>query len=176
LWKAYTEGLRPSFQSSGITFRPGPNIATKTCTDPAAEAGRIALDHAQALVTIEGGDKAAAMERLIARVQLRAGMDKANVINMLLADFVAALTVGNESQAVPKPAGDSETELKPNKRGRPKADYETVQREAQVAADWGRARDSGVYKPDFAKQIGMTTVKLDALLDRVAARNRRSGE
>lgn len=59
-------------------------------------------------------------------------------------------------------------------RGRPKADYETIQQEAQLAADWKQARESGVYKPDFAKERGTTEAKLDALLDRVAKRNRRS--
>ena len=59
-------------------------------------------------------------------------------------------------------------------RGRRKADYETVQREAKLAADWERARESRVYKTDFAKQKGMALVQLDALLDRVAKRKARS--
>ncbi len=90
LWKAYAEGKRPCHRSTGISIRPGANIATMTCTDDAGEAKRVALDRAQALVTAEGGGKAAAMERLIAHVQLHTEMDKANVINMPLADFVAA--------------------------------------------------------------------------------------
>ena len=62
-----------------------------------------------------------------------------------------------------------------NRRGgRKKADYETVQREARLAADWGQARESGVYKPDFAKQNKMTPKKLNALLNRVAKRKTRS--
>jgi hypothetical protein len=90
LWKTYAQGKRPCFQSSGISIRPGGNISAITCTDDAAEAKRIALDRTQALVTAEGGDKAAAMEKLIARVQLQAGLDKASVINMPLAEFMAA--------------------------------------------------------------------------------------
>ncbi|MBX3426607.1 MAG: hypothetical protein KF688_13080 [Pirellulales bacterium] len=60
------------------------------------------------------------------------------------------------------------------RRGRRKADYETVQRESQLAAAWEQARISGVYKPDFAKNHGTTAAKLDLLLDRVGQRNRRS--
>ena len=60
------------------------------------------------------------------------------------------------------------------RRGRKKADYETVQREARLAADWGQARESGVYKTDFAKQNKMTPKKLNALLNRVAKRKTRS--
>jgi hypothetical protein len=60
----------------------------------------------------------------------------------------------------------------PKRPGRPKADYETVQRENTLAEDWSRARASGAYKPDFAKSKGMTTTNFKRLLDRVAARKR----
>lgn len=60
------------------------------------------------------------------------------------------------------------------RRGRKKADYETVQKEAALAAEWERARDAGIYKPDFAKDKNMTARQLDALLDRVAKRKRAS--
>ncbi len=60
------------------------------------------------------------------------------------------------------------------KRGRRKADYETIQREAKMAAEWNQARDAGVYKGDFAKDRGTTISDLDNLLDRVRARNRAS--
>jgi len=62
----------------------------------------------------------------------------------------------------------------PKRRGRPKADYETIQREAQLASDWKRARESGIYKADFAKGRGMTMKELEDLLDRVSHRNKRS--
>jgi hypothetical protein len=58
--------------------------------------------------------------------------------------------------------------------GRRKATYETVQREAKLAADWERARESKVYKPVFAKEKGTTEKELDKLLDRVAKRKRDS--
>lgn len=90
LWKAYAGGKRPCFQSTGLSITPGANTPTITCTVDAADAKRTALDRAEALVTTEGGDKAAAMEKLMARVQLQAGMDKASVINMPLTEFVAA--------------------------------------------------------------------------------------
>ena len=60
------------------------------------------------------------------------------------------------------------------RRGRKKADYETVQREAQLAADWNLARENRVRKHDFAKENKMTLKNLDRLLDRVAARKRHS--
>jgi len=59
-------------------------------------------------------------------------------------------------------------------RGRKKAGYETVEREAKTAEKWNKARDSGIYKADFAKGKKMPLKELDLLLDRVAARNRRS--
>jgi len=70
------------------------------------------------------------------------------------------------------PLKDGSTSKK--KPGRKKADYETVQREAQLAADWERARDSGTYKPEFAKQNEMTPENFNALLSRVAKRKTRS--
>lgn len=257
-------------------MRPGPNTPAITCTDDAAEAKRTALERAQPLVTAEGGDKAAAMERLIARVQLQAGLDKASVIKTPLSDFVAAAMgrsalAETQSKAIEKSEGDlierllagpDDAELsprdlalleanlrqpsnrptlreladaangqgqserstrlgklklirdfnrnlhsaastaehapkqpapqpmsepatdamaapalttgEPRRRGRRKADHETVQQEAQVAADWERARDTGMYKGDFVKERGTTVAKLDALLDRVAKRKRAS--
>lgn len=66
------------------------------------------------------------------------------------------------------------TSAKRKRSGRPKADYKTKEREAQLAADWERARDAGTYKADFAKDNKLTVRKLDALLDRVAKRKARS--
>jgi hypothetical protein len=60
------------------------------------------------------------------------------------------------------------------RRGRKKADYGTVQKEAKLAAEWVRARAAGILKSAFAKDNGMNQKQLDALLDRVAKRNRRS--
>ena len=60
-------------------------------------------------------------------------------------------------------------------RGRKKADYATVQSEAQALRPTGSGqKESGVYKPDFAKQEKMTVKQFDALLDRVRQRKRRS--
>jgi hypothetical protein len=69
----------------------------------------------------------------------------------------------------PPPAADGEA-AKPGRRGRPKADYKTVQQEAALAAEWERARDADIYKPNFAKDKKMNVKQLDALLDRVAKR------
>lgn len=189
LWKAYLEGKRPCFETSGISLRPGGNTPNITCTDNASEAKRNALGRAIALVTVEGGEKAAAMEKLIARVQLQTDMDKASVINLPLADFVAAVmgqsnaqsltgaakaddAVGKVSEANAKHAcpSDVQSTATPKGRGRKKADYETVQKEAALAAEWERARDAGIYKTDFAKDKSMMVKELDNLLDRVAKR------
>lgn len=62
------------------------------------------------------------------------------------------------------------------RRGRRKADYETEQREAQIADDWARAKGAGIYKVDFARGIGLTAAKLDTLLDRVAKRKERASD
>jgi hypothetical protein len=64
---------------------------------------------------------------------------------------------------------------RPSRRGRKKADDETVEREAQLAAEWERARDSGVgYKPAFARDKGMALDDFEVLLNRVAKRKSRS--
>lgn len=73
-----------------------------------------------------------------------------------------------------EPAADNGGKAKPKRRGRKKADYATIQKEAALAADWTRVRDAGVYKCDFARQRGMKVKALDALLDRVGKRNRTS--
>jgi hypothetical protein len=56
------------------------------------------------------------------------------------------------------------------RRGRKKADYRTIQKEAAIAEEWARARDAGEYKVAFAKRKGMKREELDALLDRVRKR------
>ncbi len=67
-------------------------------------------------------------------------------------------------------------DAKPNRKpaGRKKADYETVQREAKIKDKWDQAREASVYKPDFAKGIGMDVKQFDKLLGRVARRESRS--
>lgn len=60
----------------------------------------------------------------------------------------------------------------PKRRGRKKADYETVQREFKLVDDWIRARDAGTPKVDFAKELEFNLKDFDALLDRVGKRKR----
>lgn len=67
--------------------------------------------------------------------------------------------------------GDTLTATNRKRPGRKKADYETVQREAQLATDWERARYIGTYKADFAKGKGLNVKDLDSLLARVRMRN-----
>jgi hypothetical protein len=76
-----------------------------------------------------------------------------------------------------EPAGDpaaAQGGTKSKRRGRKKANLKTIQKEAEIAAAWARARDTGVYKSDFVKDNNLTIRKLKALLDRVAKRNRPS--
>ena len=84
----------------------------------------------------------------------------------LIRDFNRNLRAANADSRGPQ--------AKPNRRGRKKADYETVQREAELTGEWERARDSGVYKADFAKDKGMTLKDFDRLLDRVDKRKKAS--
>ena len=69
--------------------------------------------------------------------------------------------------------GDDEAKTR-RRRGRKKADHATIQREAEIAANWTRAREGGAYKPEWAKDNGMTEPELDAILDRVYKRKKRS--
>lgn len=77
-------------------------------------------------------------------------------------------------QTLADKAADARKPTTAKRRGRPKANYDTEQREAQFAADWKRAKEAGTYKIGFAKQHGLTVKQLDALLDRVSKRNRAS--
>lgn len=133
LWKAYAEGKRPCFQSSSISFLPGNNTPSIKCTNPTAESERIALDRAQAMVTAEGGDKAAAMEKLIARVQLQAEMDNSSVVNMPLADFVSAVTRGSRRHEDAARGGSSVAESRRTFEDEPDARVTTVSNQSTTS-------------------------------------------
>lgn len=81
--------------------------------------------------------------------------------------------IADAANAVYRP-DEASVGTKIKRPGRKKADYETVQSEAELAADWKQAKEAGEYKPDFAKQKGMTPKDLDALLTRVRKRNSRA--
>jgi hypothetical protein len=88
---------------------------------------------------------------------------------------VAASLFGETAPTPPEslndaPTDHTSTDTKPKRRGRPKVDCETIEREAQLVADWERARDHGTYKGDFVNDRHMTTKELDKLLDRVRKR------
>lgn len=73
--------------------------------------------------------------------------------------------------------GVTPTSTKPThirRRGRRKADFDTIQREAQIADEWEQAREAHILKADFAVAKGMQVKVLDALLDRVDKRKRAS--
>jgi hypothetical protein len=107
LWKALSEGTTPAYQCSAIGVTPpvvaGPGAYKPTvrCPEQADESKRIALERALALVRAEGGEKAAAMEKLIGQVQLKTRKDWATVVNMPLADFVAVLMPSEAEQSEP---------------------------------------------------------------------------
>jgi hypothetical protein len=84
------------------------------------------------------------------------------------------LLTGAGADEVVRDGTNTESKGSPRKGGRKKADYETVQREAKVAADWEQARDDGTRKADFAKDYGIPLDELDRLLDRVAKRKKPS--
>jgi hypothetical protein len=131
LWKALTEGMQPACECSEIAIRAGANVPTKRCPDAGDEAKRVALDRAIALVRAEGGEKAAAMEKLIGQVQKKTGKDDAAVANMPLGDFVAVLWPSEPQQSEPaKPAPRS----MPERRGPCTTEYTASQLAASIAS------------------------------------------
>lgn len=108
--------------------------------------------------------------RRMQRVPADAGVVSVNITNWEAGAQAFAAAYSKSQSEQPKPPNETQ----PRRRGRKKADYETVQREAEIAANWERARDAGVYKPDFATDNNLTVRQLDALLDRVAKRKRHS--
>lgn len=65
-------------------------------------------------------------------------------------------------------------EANPKRRGRPKANYETIRHETTIATDWNQAKENGVHKADFVKEKEWTLKEFNKLLDRVSKRNSRS--
>jgi hypothetical protein len=99
--------------------------------------------------------------------QIRAEVCRVARINIQAADALGLNEVANVlDRSVPRE--------KPKRRGRPKPDQETEQREAQIAADWKRARDNRTNKVDFDKDNRMKVADLNRLLDRVRTRKSRS--
>ncbi|RIK79384.1 MAG: hypothetical protein DCC68_13350 [Planctomycetota bacterium] len=92
LWKALSEGRQPCVTTSSISSRRGANTPIVTFPESADETKRRSLGRAMALIRAEGGDEASTMKKLIARVELQTDSDWASVINMPLAEFVAAAT------------------------------------------------------------------------------------
>ncbi len=87
--------------------------------------------------------------------------------------------VTDESTNVPLNVGTTDaahltSKPKAKRRGRPKADAMTLQREAEIASQWQQAHESGVYKAVFAKDNGLKTREFDAILNRVRKRKKRS--
>jgi hypothetical protein len=110
------------------------------------------------------------MERLIAVAQIETGKDRASVVNMPLVDFVSVvLKPRSPDQGSAGTIEGAKTSAK--RRGRKKADYETIRKEAALNADWQRAREAGIRKIEFARDKSMTVKDLDKLLDRVGKRN-----
>lgn len=82
--------------------------------------------------------------------------------------------LGKATQSTSQQSTGVNVTRSPRSRGRKKANYETVQYEASVAADWTRARDAGTYKGDFARDNNMSVKDLDRLLGRVDKRKKPS--
>lgn len=62
----------------------------------------------------------------------------------------------------------------PKRRGRKRADQSQIQRDEKIAADWQRAKEGGAYKPDFARDHGMSPAALDTILNRHRKRKNRA--
>jgi len=103
LWKALDEGKTPAVVVSAISLGPpfGPNIAQPKFPKPADQSKWDVLDRALALCDAEGGDRAEAMRKLIARIALARGVDRREIINMPLAGFVEA-AAGSRGSTEPK--------------------------------------------------------------------------
>jgi hypothetical protein len=82
----------------------------------------------------------------------------------------AAVETPKQIEPAAEPVGDTSTPTKAKRRGRKKANYETVQKEDALAAKWKRARAAGTCKVDFAKQNKMTLKDFDRMLNRVRKR------
>ena len=72
------------------------------------------------------------------------------------------------------PAVDDEKTPATRQRGRKKPGPQTVAGEDEVYDGWQQARDAGVDKGRFARDKKMSVKDFDRLLDRVAARRKRS--
>jgi hypothetical protein len=92
LWKALQEGKTPAVAVSAISLGPpyGPNILQPKFPKPADQLKWDVLNRALVLCGAEGGDRAEAMRKLIARVALARGVDWREIVNMPLARFVEA--------------------------------------------------------------------------------------
>ena len=97
------------------------------------------------------------------------------IIELLEAE-AAAIAPGKASptQSAPAQAQPEPTSARPKRRGRRPADAETARREAELAAEWERAKSAGAYKGDFAKGRGLTLKQFERLLKRVGKRVERS--
>lgn len=198
---ALEQGRKISPRCSAISVPPAKPGHVFEFTYPAGndQAKFDALDRLYALLDLEiGVERKAALRGLIARVAVARDISRVAAANLSLAEFVrAAQPVPNgDSLAAHEPAaspvanhGDAailsridlpfaeaaDPKGQGRKRpGRRKADFETMQREAGIADDWAQAKGAGTYKPEFARDIGLTTTELDRLLDRVAKRRERA--
>jgi hypothetical protein len=84
-------------------------------------------------------------------------------------DAVERLTEAEQTE----PAKAGSAKQVPGTPGRRQADYDTLLREGSFYDSWQQARDTGVYKADFAKENNMKLKDFDKLLNRVAARRKR---
>jgi hypothetical protein len=92
LWKALQEGKTPAIAVSAVSLRPpyGPNILQPKFPIPADQLKWDVLERAITLCKHEGGNPAEAMEKLIARIALARWVDRREIINMPLPEFVQA--------------------------------------------------------------------------------------
>lgn len=113
-WKALCEGMQPAVAVSAVSIRPGQGISIAQPTFPqtADEKKWCTLDRAFALCEAEGGDRADAMRKLIAQTSLARGLERREIINMPLVDFVAkAADRSGASEPISKEAQLGESKM-----------------------------------------------------------------
>ena len=103
----------------------------------------------------------AAADSLMAWAEERADTARASSI---------AATWRNEQDAL-KDSCERSTRKQP---GPKKADYKTMQREAQIVDEWKRKHQRGAHKAQFARTKGMKPVDFEKLLNRVRQRRSRA--
>lgn len=161
---------------SAYHAHPFPGVLRFACRDSGLdrdELRKAALSEFNGEMVIVNALKGLERDRFVEAMLRKMAKECPKVLHRLFPGV--KLTPTDDAQVEPKePCGQQGTDAHatPKRRGRKKAGYERVQREAALAAKWVQARGAGVPKIDFARESGTTIPELDLLLDRVAKRKK----